>query len=171
MRSCACPSLKHADSIYYKLNIALLCSLCCAFGQRSELLQVRALGVSCRQVKCQRCHKGWVQRTCLKGSELEEKMKKIYPFTKPYGNGEELTLKAEEVLVMFFHTWLYRMYLYMTLNNHQEGNWFSQHLCILWFFSEESYCLSTLVDGSLHCNEITNLLPRRVFAWQSQMSI
>lgn len=76
MRSCACPSLKHADSIYYKLNIALLCSLCCAFGQRSELLQVRALGVSCRQVKCQRCHKGWVQRTCLKGSELEEKNEK-----------------------------------------------------------------------------------------------
>lgn len=40
---------------------------------------------------------------------------------------------------------------------------------ILWWFSEMGYWFSTLLVGFYIVDEVSNLLPKSAFAWQSQI--
>lgn len=104
MRSFACSPLKHFSITYYKLNIALLCSLCCAFGQRSELQQVRAVGVSCRRnempliiVTSAKCRQLGLTVVIWKENQNDIP---IYNFLRM--SCEEFTPRAKEILVILF---------------------------------------------------------------------
>lgn len=91
-------------------------------------------------------------------------MTKVFPLIKPHGNVEKFTLRAEEVLGIFFYTWLYRMFLYMTLTiTKKEIDFLGIYIYCGAFLRRVTACLHWLMVLYI-VDEITNLLPRSVFA-------